>query len=694
MPFSTEPWDGSASRWPDAASYCRSCLVDNNPAGAEKTKSECHFPVKAPGSDAFNVNALRAVVGGRGAQANFPGAEAARARARRLLAEFNSTRAEAATGITFVEDEEVAASFSVDAPRRIIQGLIVPWGKVASAMGTRWRFDRGSLHWSNASRVKLNTHHDKHNPIAKAINIIETPVGLDATFKVARGDEGDKALALAEDGVLDGFSVEVDFVDGDGYEPDPQDRSVRLVRSGTLKGVALTGNPAYDDARVERVAATREGGEMSEEETVQLDGEQAAATFETALERLAGSVVESHNKLTTDLTQSVGESIAAGVKVALEEISAGGGPESVRAARYSVIREEPVYRFDGLGESIVRDSWKAVVDRGTATGDAAAERINKFRRQVEEVAELAGNGLLQFAPQSTSTASQIIPPGYRPDLYVSELNRMRPMVALTRQASIPNATPFAVPVFSSSTGVSADHVEGTNPTDGSLTFTTRTVTPQGISGRLVLTRELVDSSNPAIDQIAFNTMRESYARQTETKLYTLLNGTSGAGGVITGDFVPSGAQASTTAGGTDNQTLVKHIRERLAKYSFNRFAQPTAATMGQGATVRLATAVDTTQRPLFPFLGPQNAVGTGNTQAGSWLVDGLGFTPAWANTGVAAGDSQILIWNDNDVYVWESPTLAFRFEEKQGPANIELNIFGYFATHLLRPVGLSGIRIT
>jgi hypothetical protein len=46
------------------------------------------------------------------------------------------------------------------------------------------------------------------------------------------------------------------------------------------------------------------------------------------------------------------------------------------------------------------------------------------------------------------------------------------------------------------------------------------------------------------------------------------------------------------------------------------------------------------------------------------------------------------------VWVWESPLLTFRFEEKQGPANIELNIFGYFGTHLLRPVGLSGIRIT
>ena len=33
------------------------------------------------------------------------------------------------------------------------------------------------------------------------------------------------------------------------------------------------------------------------------------------------------------------------------------------------------------------------------------------------------SSMIHFAPQTTSTASQIIPPGYRPDLYVSDLFR-------------------------------------------------------------------------------------------------------------------------------------------------------------------------------------------------------------------------------------------------------------------------------
>jgi HK97 family phage prohead protease len=597
--------------------------------------------------------------------------------------------------------EEIAATFQADVEKRTITGLMVPWNKVARSGFAKWKFSPGSLRWSAVRRVKANLSHDRHEAVGVATRLDPGNAGLHGTFKIARGSEGDRALSLAEDGVLDGFSIEVDFEEGDGWEPDPSDESVRLVRKARLVGVALTGFPAFDDARVDRVAAARqaatpprEGVRMEQEEKVTSD-EEGGAQFESYVRTLADKLAESQQAATEKLGQSIGESITAGFKSALENIGdPQGGPEKVRSARFTTLTEPPVYRFDGSGHhSLVKDAWKAINDKGTPAGDEAQERIRKFRLQSEDMAEVV-SGYLRFAPQTTTSASQIIPPGYRPDLYVNELNRGRPMIDGASRGTLSDATPFTVPTFTSSTTASADHVEGTNPSDGSIALGLRTVTPQGISGRMVVTRELVDSSNPAIDQIAFNTMRESYARQTETKLYTLLNGTSGAGGTITTDNVPSGAMASTTAKGTDNQTLVKHIRERLAKYPFQRFLFPTTATMGQAATVLLATAVDTTQRPLFPWSENTNAPGLGNTATGGYQVDSLRFQPAWANTGVAAGDSQILIWNDADVWVWESPLLTFRFEEKQGPANIELNIFGYFATHLLRPVGLSGIRIT
>ena len=63
---------------------------------------------------------------------------------------------ETADGITF-DEPEVAASFTVDEPRRLISGLLVPWGAVAKSGNRKWRFSRGSLHWSQRGHLNQTT---------------------------------------------------------------------------------------------------------------------------------------------------------------------------------------------------------------------------------------------------------------------------------------------------------------------------------------------------------------------------------------------------------------------------------------------------------------------------------------------------------------------------------------------------------
>lgn len=416
-------------------------------------------------------------------------------------------------------------------------------------------------------------------------------------------------------------------------------------------------------------------------------------------EGLGHQLVESHKKLTEELTSSLGESFSAGIKAALENIydPQRDGPEPVRAARFQVTREAPIYTFDGRGPCLVRDAWYAQREHD----DDARDRLRKFHSQSSEVAKLAaqqvafqaGNAAAEFATVTTSTASAIIPPGYRPDLFVPMLAQDRPLVNALSRGTISNATPFVVPIFGSLTGAPGAHTEGNAPPEGTVTFSTKTVTPGAISGKLPLTREIVDSSNPAIDQIALAAMRENYAQQTEANVYTLLNGANGAGGTITTGFVPSGAQAATVDASTAS-ALVNALRLALASYPFARFGAPTMALMGSNATKKLASAADTTGRPLLPSTGATNSAGLGNAVTQGWFIDGLAHVPAWAVTGVAAGDTQVFTLNRADVWAWESPVLSFRFEEKSGPQIIELALFGYFATHLLRPRGLSGMRIT
>lgn len=625
-----------------------------------------------------------------------------------------STETEGAS-VTF-DTDAVSASFRVNQQKRTISGLVVPWDQVArdSRGVAKWRFMRNSLYWSDVSRVKLNLYHDRNQPIGRALRLQPTPAGLDGTFAIARGEEGDRVLSLAEDGILDGFSIEPYFEADDAWAPDPADRSIRNVKAAKLSMVGLVPGPAFDDARVSDViAAQAEEGSIQMTDTKEETGAAEAITLEEApaeqfgqhMKGLADEIANSHRKLTEELSQSLGESFSAGMKAALEGIaSPQGGPEPVKAARYTVVREAPVYTMDGRGPSLVRDAWYASREHD----EEAQDRLRKFQNQTHEVQKLVADRLsfmaadrLQFTTVDTTVGADVIPPGYRPDLFVPQLEQGRPFVNTLSRGTISNATPFVVPVFGGiTTDLTGDHTEGSAPTEGAISFTTKTVTPGAISGKLPLTREIVDSSNPAIDQIALAAMREDYARQTETKVYTELNGANGVGGTITSGLVPSGAQASTTTGGSaaagtfGGLELLRGLRAALALYPFRRFGSPTRMLLSQEATSAFATAEDANNRPLLASVSPQNGWGVGNAASNMWDVDGLMAIPAWAISGNAAGDADVFIVNTNDAWVWESPVLSFRFEEKQGPEIIELALFGYFAVHVLRPVGLAGIRHT
>lgn len=142
--------------------------------------------------------------------------------------------------------------FRANVQHRTVSGLIVPWD---AASGTtragRWRFGRGSIYWSDPKRVKLTRDHEDSQLMGRAIELSDRSDGLYGTFLVSRTAAGDEALRLAEDGTLDGFSMEIGV---EASRPGP-DRISTATRA-KLAAVTLTGYPAFDDARIYHVAAT------------------------------------------------------------------------------------------------------------------------------------------------------------------------------------------------------------------------------------------------------------------------------------------------------------------------------------------------------------------------------------------------------------------------------------------------------
>lgn len=64
--FDDSEWSGSASNWETTEAYCSDCLIDVNPSGKDKVQALCKLPYRKPGGSKPNINAIRAIGGGRG----------------------------------------------------------------------------------------------------------------------------------------------------------------------------------------------------------------------------------------------------------------------------------------------------------------------------------------------------------------------------------------------------------------------------------------------------------------------------------------------------------------------------------------------------------------------------------------------------------------------------------------------------
>jgi len=137
---------------------------------------------------------------------------------------------------------------AADSNSRTITGRIVTFEETGNASIGKVQFAKGSI---EPTSVLLNLEHDRTRRIGKTLSIESSDEGIDATFKIAQTTAGNDALVEAQEGLRDGFSVEVSF---DEYET-LKDGTVRIL-AGELTAVALTSEPAIRSARVESVAAT------------------------------------------------------------------------------------------------------------------------------------------------------------------------------------------------------------------------------------------------------------------------------------------------------------------------------------------------------------------------------------------------------------------------------------------------------
>ena len=174
---------------------------------------------------------------------------------------------------------------AANSSKRELTGVIVPFGQVGHTNMGDVVFQKGSLKIGEG--IKLFTEHDMTRPIGKLSRYEEDDNGIIGTFKIARTNSGDDALAEAQEGLRTGFSVGAmidDFV--------TRGEQV-IVNEATLKEVSHVTFPAFGEhAQITEVAASAETSQPTTESEELVSNEVTPEVVEEVAAEVAAPAVE------------------------------------------------------------------------------------------------------------------------------------------------------------------------------------------------------------------------------------------------------------------------------------------------------------------------------------------------------------------------------------------------------------------
>jgi HK97 family phage major capsid protein len=434
-----------------------------------------------------------------------------------------------------------------------------------------------------------------------------------------------------------------------------------LVRDGILDGLSV-GVTFHDPSQIKR----------------SVDGSTCIATGGAWLNEVSAVTVPAFAdaRITSVAASSAGERAAAPSEQFMKEIKVTTGTHDVKTiasalsvgfarlagmhgARFQV-KDAPVYDFTGANDkpSLVRDGYAAFIrnDRDART------RLDKFQAQVAD-------GSVTFNTGTTSNLAELFPTDTNANIFVTGIDVATPLWDAMTHITLDGASPFRVPTLNSSAGLAAVGVEGLNPTPGTYTAGDTSVTPLPITGTFKVTREVLEGASPGIDRLALDEMTRERLKDRETLIAAMLTATTGFG--ATGSVTGNGA------------AFAAHLKAQIVAAQFRQGGNPPNHIVAeQDAYQALVALTDSAGRGVYPFLED----GRGNRSGVA--VDEYPVFGAQALT-----LASYLMASSSSI-AFDSPVQAFNFEEKSGPACVEISHLSYFASAVVRAADIIKVNYT
>jgi HK97 family phage prohead protease len=187
-----------------------------------------------------------------------------------------------------------------DSERRIISGKIVPFEEPGNTSVGKVVFAKGSIEIGDPGKVKMLMQHRPEKPIGRMQKFQQAEDGIYASFKISASMQGQDALILASEALVDGLSVGVDV------NKSIQKKDYLYVTSATLREVSLVESPAFSAAQVTKVAASESEAEDTNQpkESEAPVEDLATAPQEAKAEAATPTVEAARPVITTPLIQT------------------------------------------------------------------------------------------------------------------------------------------------------------------------------------------------------------------------------------------------------------------------------------------------------------------------------------------------------------------------------------------------------
>ena len=540
--------------------------------------------------------------------------------------------------LTFSQEIQAA-----DTERRIVSGLIAPYGEVGFTSAGAVVFERGSIAIPDPSKIKLLSQHQQDKPVGRAISFSDSTEGVYGSFKLSSSSRGQDALVLAQENLVSGLSVGVDVTASKPMG------DYLLVTAAVLKEVSLVESAAFSSASVTDIAAARAALE-------------AATSTSTKTTTINTTIVETE-------TETESEDVMTTAPETTPDIPAEAPAE---AAPLEASRQ--IIRPSVLDSQRVRTP---IVSMGAYTEHKIRAALGNEDSKLYVTA----------ADDSFSTN-----PGFNPTQYLSEFPTNTrfgtPSIDACSRGTLPaNGMTINVPSLVTSAGggtgvapvVTVEAEAGAVQNTGMETaYLTGTVSKY--SGMNTISIELLErgyGDGNFFSELT-NQLQNAYLKTLDTTVNAAL---------ITAGTVATTAQAATSAGIIGYASEAARLVYEATGYFANNY-------IANGAQWQLLTgATDSTGRPIYSASQPMNAGGL--VQPGSIRGNVLGLD-LYVDKNFAATtvvDDSAIILAPEAFTVYQSPQ-AYMSVNVVSNLQVQVAIYGYMATIAKMPKGIIRYNFT